>query len=183
MPFAGRGAALDAKHRTLLARYRTVMNLVGPGPIGVHFDDCADALAGLDASGRWVDLGSGAGFPGLVLAARHPDAHVQLVDSRAKRCAFLEQVVGEAGAEGVTITCDRVETLPSHSYDGITARAFAPPADVLAHAARLLVPGGQVVLFLQDDTVVDVPPTFSVVRETPYVGDGRRRRSLTLAHR
>ena len=61
------------------------MDLVGPGPLEPHFQDAAGAVAGLEAVGRWVDLGSGAGFPGIALAARHPGAEVWLVESRRKR--------------------------------------------------------------------------------------------------
>lgn len=173
-------SALDATHRRLLERFRKVMNLVGPGSIGVHFEDCASALAGLKATGAWVDLGSGAGFPGLVLAARCPEATVELVDSRQKRCAFLEQVVGEAEAAGVTVTCARVEDLATASYDGITARAFASPDEVLGHARRLLRPGGRVVLFLQEDGDLPVAPDFEVERDNHYTVEGKRRRGVVL---
>lgn len=172
--------ALDATHRRLLERFRKVMNLVGPGPIGVHFDDCAAALDGVQATGAWVDLGSGAGFPGLVLAARCPEATVELVDSRQKRCAFLEQVVGESEASGVSVTCGRVEDLSSASYDGITARAFAAPDEVVSFARRLLRPGGRVVLFLQDDADLPDAPGFHVERENRYTVDGKRRRAVVL---
>lgn len=173
-------AALDATHRRLLERYRKVMNLVGPGSIGVHFEDCASALAGLKATGAWVDLGSGAGFPGLVLAARSPEATVELVDSRQKRCAFLEQVVGEAEAAGVTVTCARVEELPSAAYDGVTARAFAAPTEVLEHARRLLRGEGRVVLFLQEDGEVPDAPDFVIERDNAYNVEGKRRRGVVL---
>lgn len=156
------------------------MNLVGPGPIGVHFDDCAAALAGVQATGTWVDLGSGAGFPGLVLAGRSPQATVELVDSRQKRCAFLEQVVGESGCAGVTVTCARVEGLSSAAYDGVTARAFAAPGDVMAHARRLLRPGGRLVLFLQDDGALTETPGFELERDNRYVVDGKHRRATVL---
>ncbi|MDP6932876.1 MAG: class I SAM-dependent methyltransferase, partial [Myxococcota bacterium] len=87
----------ERTHRDILERWREAMNLVGPGPVDVHFLDAIHAVQGLEARGRWVDLGSGAGFPGIALAARHPRASVLLVESRQKRAAFLEQVVGEAG--------------------------------------------------------------------------------------
>lgn len=80
---------LAETHRRVLEQWRGAMNLVGPGPIAPHFADSEAALAGLDPVGRWVDLGSGAGFPGLVLAAMYPSVAVDLVDSRKKRCVFL----------------------------------------------------------------------------------------------
>ena len=84
---------LLSTHRRLLERWRKSMNLVGPGDVQVHFDDCQLALATLTPEGHWVDLGSGAGFPGIPLAATWPELRVDLVDSRKKRCWFLEQVL------------------------------------------------------------------------------------------
>jgi hypothetical protein len=70
--------------------------------------------------------------------------------------------------------------LPDHAYTGVTARAFAPPERVLAHAARLLKPHGTAVLFLQDDTVLPSDSRFGVVAERPYSVAGRHRRSVEL---
>jgi 16S rRNA (guanine527-N7)-methyltransferase len=170
---------LAAVHRAALERFRHSMNLVGPGPIEDQLADCREALEGLVPSGRWVDLGSGAGLPGLVLADRFPDLAVELVDSRRKRCWFLEHVLAEAGRTDVGVRCQRVETLPSGAYDGIVARAFAPPEAVVAHARRLLVPGGRVVLFLQADASLDAPADFTVERVHPYAVGPLRRRSET----
>jgi 16S rRNA (guanine527-N7)-methyltransferase len=174
-----RDALLD-EHRALLARWRDTMNLVGPGSLDVHYADARRALRGLDATGAWVDLGTGAGFPGVVLAALFPAATVELVDSRAKRCVFLEEVVERAGATGVTVRCARLESLPDGAYDGVTARALAAPPEVLAYAARLLRPGGRAVLFLQEDTHLPEHPGFEVVGGNAYVVDGKARRSVFL---
>lgn len=132
------------------------MNLVGPGDIDLHYADCEAAIHWLAPSGRWADLGSGAGFPGVVLAARFPELEVDLVESRLKRCVFLEHVLLEArvSAGRIRVLRQRVESLPDHSYDGIVARAFAPPQQVCEAGARLLRPGGQLVLFLQSTTPI-----------------------------
>lgn len=172
-------------HRTLLERRRHTMNLVGPGPIAPHYADSAAALGWLTPSGRWADLGAGAGFPGIPFAARFPEVAVDLVEIRQKRCTFLEAVLLEASAAlktrpaPVRVLCTRIEDLPDHSYDGIVARALAPPAEVLEHARRLLVPGGTVVLFLQD---TDAPgaPDFTPAGEHRYVVDGKARRAVAL---
>ena len=152
---------LEDKHRELLERWRTKTNLVGPGPIGVHFDDCKAALANLKPVGRWADLGSGAGFPGLVLAHLHPDLAVDIVDSRHRRCAFLEEVVahGPPRQGAVRVLCSRIEALHAATYDGVTARAVAPPAEALELAARLLAPGGRAVLLVAADAA-PVHPAF-----------------------
>lgn len=176
---------LLATHRRLLEQWRGAMNLVGPGDVGEHYLDADRALAGLEPTGRWADLGTGAGFPGVVLAARFPHLQVDLVDSRRKRCVFLEQVLGEAGVPSarVRVVCGRVEELEAAAYDGVTARAFAGPSEVLDHAARLLVPGGMVVLFLQADAAAPDDPRFEEVHAERYAVAGRERRSVTLRRR
>lgn len=112
----------------------------------------ADSLTGLDvpgvrAAGRIADLGAGAGFPGLVLAAALPGARVALVESVSRKCRFLERVTEAAGLANVEVVCGRAEEWPAGlaSCDVVTARALAP-LDVLAeYAAPLLVPGGVLV--------------------------------------
>ena len=181
--------ALVDHHLRLLARFRRSMNLVGPGPLEPHVVDCREALAVLGPleglEGDWVDLGSGAGFPGLVLANDAPVA-VDLVESRAKRCVFLEQVIGEAAAAGERVRArvlrQRVESVGG-PYDGVVSRAFAPPPVVLGHGARLLRPGGRLVLFLQEEAVVPESDVFSVEAVRSYVVPGERtlrRKSVLL---
>ena len=148
-------ADLLSTHRDLLERWRKSMNLVGPGDVQNHYDDCRLALHWMKPEGRWVDLGSGAGFPGIVFAAMFPHLQVDLVDSRKKRCIFLQTALGEAGVptERVQVHRVRVETLEG-PWDGIMSRAFAPPEAVLDHAERLLREGGTLILFLQEEAVI-----------------------------
>ncbi len=170
---------LLAVHRQLLERSRQAMNLVGPGPLDPHYADCEAALAGLAPTGRWADLGTGAGFPGIVFAARFPDVRLDLVDSRQKRCSFLENVLATAGVGArVQVWCSRLEELPAQTWDGVLARALAPPDEVLAHARRLVRPGGELVLLLQDDQAA--PEGAEVLGETRYTVDGKARRSVRL---
>ncbi len=170
-------------HRERLARWRDAMNLVGPGALEEHYEDCRKALAWLRPAGRWADLGSGAGFPGVVFAATAPpDVSVDLVESRQKRAAFLREVLiaAQVPDDRVRVLRQRVEALEPESYQGVVARAFAPPVEVLAHAARLLVPGGTVVLFLQD---ADEPPAdarFEVFHVERYTVGGRPRKAVGL---
>ena len=165
-------------HRQALERWRQSMNLVGPGPLETHYQDCEQALTGLQPEGRWADLGSGAGFPGMILAHLFPHVELHLVDSRRKRCVFLEHVLAEARipADRVRILCERVEALQG-PYDGLVSRAFAPPMEVLEHGVRLLREGGQVVLFLSDEPPPS-HPRFSWLKEHRYAIEGRWRRSV-----
>ncbi len=144
------------------------MNLVGPGPLEPHYLDCALAIEGLEPQGRWADMGSGAGFPGVIFAATFPEVQVELVDSRKKRCVFLQTVLDEAGApEGVRVVRARLEELPEARYDGVMARALAPWPKVLRHARRLLCPGGQVLLLTGAQDVPEADD-FQVQRSRTY---------------
>jgi 16S rRNA (guanine(527)-N(7))-methyltransferase RsmG len=177
--FPGRDR-LIATHRDLLERWRDLLNLVGPGPIDWHYRDAEIAFRGVDVRGRWADLGTGAGFPGIVVAAQHPAAAIELVDARRKRCTFLEEVVERAGAAGVTVRCARIEDLPAGAYDGVTARALAPPPDVCAFALRLLRPGGHAVLLIGDRATLDLPDGLTLISDRAYDVDGRAHRAVVL---
>jgi 16S rRNA (guanine527-N7)-methyltransferase len=170
--------ALDA-HRRLLDKWRKAMDLIGPGPMEPHFQDAIGAVEWLEATGRWADLGSGAGFPGIALAAMHPGAEVLLVESRQKRAIFLKKVVAEAGLDNATVVHGRTETLEDGTFDGIISRAYKPPRKFLADAARLLRPGGVAVMMLGDRTDHDLPIGWERVRSDRYaVADGHRVRTV-----
>lgn len=178
LPDAGR--RLLETHATLLERWRKAMNLVGPGPIGVHYEDSARATGWLEPSGRWVDLGTGAGFPGIVLTAMFPEVAVELVDSRQKRCRFLDEVLATAEWTSATVHCTRHETLASGAYDGVVSRALHAPERMVEVARRLLVPGGTLVLLLQDDAAVPEGNGAEVFHVEHYRVDGKRRKAAGL---
>jgi 16S rRNA (guanine527-N7)-methyltransferase len=129
-----------------LRRWQGVKNLVGPKTLNTMWTrHIADSLQLLDLAPdarRWVDLGSGAGFPGLVLgiaALERPGMTVDLVESNGRKCAFLRHVVRATGARA-TVHDARIEAV----IDGfagaqvVTARALAPLAELLAWAEPLL---------------------------------------------
>jgi 16S rRNA (guanine527-N7)-methyltransferase len=124
------------------------MDLVGPGPLEPHFEDACRAVEWLDAKGSWVDLGSGAGFPGIALAARHPEISVTLVESRQKRVMFLREVISRGPVENADVFHGRSETLEKKCYNGVISRAFRPPELFLSEARDLLVSGGTAVLMM-----------------------------------
>jgi 16S rRNA (guanine527-N7)-methyltransferase len=175
---AARMERTNAVHEALLAQWRKAMDLVGPGPLAPHFIDAAGAVRGLPAAGRWVDLGSGAGFPGVALAGLFPGLAVELVESRQKRATFLEKVVRDAGLSNARAICCRSEELSPGAYDGLISRAYKPPEAVLAEdGARLLRPGGLAVLLLGDGGPMVAPPGWERTEELRYaVPDGHRRR-------
>ncbi len=155
------------EYQQLLEKWQRRINLVGPATLpdawSRHFLDSAqlyplvaEHLKTRRGQGVLYDLGSGAGFPGLVLAimaagAGHP-LEVHLVDSDQRKAAFLGEVARATGqARGVTIHASRVANLPLARLpraDIVTARALAPLSDLLALAAPLLAPHG-IGLFLK----------------------------------
>jgi 16S rRNA (guanine527-N7)-methyltransferase len=91
-------------------------------------------------AGTWLDLGTGAGFPGLMIPVFHP-AHVVLVESRRLRADFLRTAASTLGvAAKVEILCSKLESVPTRLFDVITARAFAPFPRLLALAERFATP-------------------------------------------
>lgn len=122
-----------------------------------------------------VDLGSGAGLPGIPLAIELPLVRFVLAESRAKRVGFLEYAVAELGLDNVAIHHGRVEDLPGRSFDVATARAFAPPARSWEAAEPLLRPAGRLVYFAGESYDADLVATPGVsVREVPVLDSSRR---------
>jgi 16S rRNA (guanine527-N7)-methyltransferase len=112
----------------------------------------ADSLVALDlpavrAARRVADLGSGGGFPGLALAIALPAAHVALVESVGRKCAFLAQAAGELGLANVEVVNARAEAWEDGlgANDLVVARALAPMPVLVEYAAPLLEPGGLLV--------------------------------------
>lgn len=95
-----------------------------------------------------LDLGSGGGVPGLVIAHDRPSLQVTLLDRRAKRTDVLERVVRRLGWEDrVRVVCrDAADLEPPGSFDAVVARGFGPPAVTLTAAARLVRAGGPIVI-------------------------------------
>ncbi len=120
------------RYAALLAHWQKSTNLVAPSTLPRlwprHFADSAQ-IRGLAPEARlWLDLGSGAGFPGLVVAilqTGQPGFRMHLVESNKKKCAFLAEVVRETGAP-VDIHAMRIEELGEMSPDVVSARALAP---------------------------------------------------------
>ena len=112
----------------------------------------ADALVALElpavrAAARAADLGSGAGFPGLVLAAALPGTQFALVESNRRKCDFLERAVAKMGLANAEVIAERVESWSAgaDTRDLVTARAVAPLAVLVEYAAPLLAEGGALV--------------------------------------
>lgn len=141
----------DALHHVLLRSQE--LGFLGPGPVDeqrVHAEAFLEAIA-LDDVRAAVDLGSGGGIPGLVLAILLPDVRWLLLDGMVRRTSFLDEAVAELGiAERVTVRTVRAEeagrTALRAQADLVVARSFGPPAVTAECATPLLRPDGQLVV-------------------------------------
>lgn len=103
-----------------------------------------DSLAVLPyVRGRLLDVGAGAGLPGLVLALADPGLQLRLIDSNGKKARFMRHVVRQLGLRNVEVLEGRVEDLPATPHDVILSRAFAALTDFCRLTRHLLAPGGQ----------------------------------------
>jgi 16S rRNA (guanine527-N7)-methyltransferase len=150
-------ADLD-RFRLMLADWNARMNLVGPATLpdfwNRHAWDSAQLLRLAPGALTWADLGAGAGLPGLVLAILgkgRPGFHVHLVESMAKRCRFLTEVVTALDLPA-TVHNARAENL-TLAVDIVTARACAPLGRLLGYA-RPYLKSGATGLFLKGQDVV-----------------------------
>ncbi|HPA37136.1 MAG TPA: 16S rRNA (guanine(527)-N(7))-methyltransferase RsmG [Phenylobacterium sp.] len=169
-------------YRSYLADWNQRMNLIGPATLDIYWNrhawDSAQLLRLAPDALTWADLGTGAGLPGIVLAILgkdRPGFHVHLVESMAKRCRFLTEVV--TGLQlPATVHQSRAEDL-SLAVDIVTARACAPLSRLLGYgrpylrlgADALFLKGQDVGAELEDaakswDFEADVLPSLSDVR-------------------
>jgi len=142
------GTTVDA----ILERSRR-LGFLGPGSVRVHLDHALGFAAGFPRPpDRFLDLGSGGGVPGLVLALHWPDAAVVLLDASERRCAFLDESVVALGCDDrVTVVRARAETAARRPdlrgrFQAVVARGFGPPAVTAECGAPFLQVGGHLVV-------------------------------------
>ena len=127
---------------TLLAEENARQNLVSAASLAQvwqrHILDSAQLLAHVsrETPGAWLDLGTGAGFPGLVVAVLEPARRVVLVESRARRIEWLERAAQALGLDKVEVIGQRLELVEGFPASVISARAFAPLDRLVALAER-----------------------------------------------
>lgn len=134
---------------TLLARWNGVYNLTAVRERNAmethHLADCLaliPALARHGSGGRLLDVGSGGGLPGAVIAIMLPGYDVTCVDAVGKKAAFVRQLAGDLGLKNLHAVHARVETMSTIPFDIVTSRAFASLADFVALTQPLLAEGG-----------------------------------------
>jgi 16S rRNA (guanine527-N7)-methyltransferase len=161
----------------LLQKWNKVYNLTAirnaEQMVSHHLLDSLSVLPHL-WPGRWLDVGCGAGLPGLVLAIAQPQWHFTLLDSNSKKTSFVQQAAIDLGLKNVSVCCARVEEMQAtEKFDGIISRAFAETADFVKLTRHLLADNGrwaamkgtpeQELLRLPGDVVVEriIPLTVS----------------------
>jgi len=134
------------QYLALLEKWNQVYNLTairgGEKMVDGHLLDCLAVIPYLTGT-RLLDVGSGAGFPGIPIAVARPDIQVALLDANHKKAAFLRQAVAELQLKNATVACERVEAWhAAEKFDCIISRAFAEIAEFIALTRHLLAPGG-----------------------------------------
>lgn len=136
-----------AEFLRLLDKWNQAFNLTSirdPGEMVVrHVLDSLSARPFLNGE-RVLDVGSGAGLPGIPLALADPGRNYTLLDSALKKVRFVRQAIGELGISNACAVQTRIEDYaPMQLFDTVTSRAFASLPDFIAGAGRLVAPGGR----------------------------------------
>ena len=137
------------KYLDLLQHWNATYNLTAvrerAAMLTQHLADCLTVVRSVERQvpqGRVLDVGSGGGLPGVVLAIMLPELEVTCVDAVGKKAAFVRQVAGTLGLQNLRAAHARVETLRELPFQLITSRAFASLADFTHLSCALLAPGG-----------------------------------------
>lgn len=123
-----------------------------------------------------LDVGSGAGLPGIPLAIARPNVSVTMLDSNQKKTAFIQQAITELGLRNAQVVNERVEHWQaSRPFDVIVSRAFADLSDFVTQTRHLLAPGGEFVAMKgqrPDAEIARLPEAFKVMRILELVVPG-----------
>lgn len=147
LPGAAQQSLLD--YLALLQKWNKVYNLTAvreaPRMVSQHLLDCL-AVAPHVGAAAILDVGSGAGLPGIPLALVLPDSRVTLLEANHKKAAFLKQAQIELKLGNVEVVCERVEAWrPGRRYEIVVSRAFSDLAEFVKLAGRHVAPGGRLV--------------------------------------
>ena len=175
-------------HYEELRRWSARLALIGPGTagevLGRHFGESLAALPFLaPAGGRLIDVGSGAGFPGLVLAAARPRWQATLVEARERKWAFLQAAARRAGLSCQCLNARVATLLPPglpDAYEVVTVRALRLPAPVLAALGERLTASGRLLLWAGAEDPA-LPSGLRLAQEVALAGS-LARRLLVVEH-
>lgn len=131
----------------LIAKWNRVHNLTAVREpeqmVVLHLLDSLSVLPHLGSAVTLLDVGTGAGLPGIPLAMARPQLAVTLLDASHKKASFLQQAKTELALANVAVACERVESWhPAAPFDIVVSRAFAELSEFVAQAKHLVAPGG-----------------------------------------
>jgi 16S rRNA (guanine527-N7)-methyltransferase len=139
-----------AAYLELLSKWNRVHNLTAVRDtdqmVPLHVMDSLSLLPHIRDARSLLDVGTGAGLPGIPVAIARPELAVTLLDSSHKKAAFLEQARVELGLANVAVVCERVESFaPAQRFDAVVSRAFSDLPDFIAQARHLVADGGRLI--------------------------------------
>ncbi|MCX6398743.1 MAG: 16S rRNA (guanine(527)-N(7))-methyltransferase RsmG [Propionibacteriales bacterium] len=188
--FPGARLALAVRYAELLATEGVIRGLIGPREAprlwDRHLINCALLSPALPEGAIVVDIGSGAGLPGLVIAIARPDVSITLVEPLLRRTTFLEEVVVELGLTNVTVVRGRADVLHGkQTFDVVTSRAVAPLERLLGWSMPLVAPRGALVAMKGSSAAEEVaaagavlsklgcaPPAIEILGEDVVAAEG-----------
>jgi len=156
----------------LLIKWNGVYNLTSvrnpPDMVRQHLLDSLSAAFAFNGAKNVLDVGSGGGLPGVVLAIVYPELQVAMIDTVNKKTAFLQQVKAELELSNVTVFTGRVEQLQvTPLFDVITSRAFSELANFVNWAGHLLEKGGQMIALkgqLPEAEIAQLPAGWAITK-------------------
>lgn len=174
----------------MLIKWNAVYNLTSvrnpQEMVKQHLLDSLTAAVAFSQVKSILDVGSGGGLPGIVLAIAYPDKKVALIDTVNKKTAFLKQVKAELNLKNVTVYTGRVEQLKvSELFDVITSRAFSELSNFVNWAGHLLAPEGSMIALkgqLPESEIKQLPSGWKIqkVQEVNVPGLDAQRHLLWL---
>lgn len=158
------------RYHALLREQGVLRGLIGPREVGRlwerHLLNSASLVPFLPVSGTVVDVGSGAGLPGVVLAALLPDVEVVLLEPMERRVTWLTEVTDELELANATVRRGRAEELHGRmAADAVTARAVAPMDRLARWTLPLLRPGGALVVLKGRQAAAELDAARHVLRK------------------
>jgi len=173
-PSAARGVfgnrlPLAQQYADLLVHDATVRGLIGPREVPRiwerHLLNCAVVSDLIHEGASVVDIGSGAGLPGICLAIRRPDLQVTLVEPLLRRTTFLNEAIAALGLSNVVVHRGRAEDLHGReTYDVVTSRAVAPLPKLLRWSLPLCGPEGQILAMKGSTAAQEIQDSSSELR-------------------
>lgn len=166
-----------ADYLRLIEKWNRVHNLTAVREtdqmVVLHLLDSLSILPFLTEAKTLLDVGTGAGLPGIPLAIARPDLEVTLLDSNHKKTAFLQQAKTELALTNATVVAERVEAWNSQSrFDIVVSRALADLSEFVVQAGHLVAPGGTMLAMKgvhPFEELAKVPPSHRVERVVELV--------------